>query len=87
MSKKLPHDVAHTLLDRLIDDDAFRERFRKNPRACLKEIAPDLADHPEGAWMCFSGAGLPDVNTLRETRDAVHAKMTAGNYAVFQATK
>jgi putative modified peptide len=87
MSKKLPHDVAHKLLDRLTDDDAFRERFRRDPRGCLREIDPHLADQSEGAWMCLSGAGLPEASTLRETRDALLTQMTAGSQTVFQAGK
>ena len=87
MSRKLPHDVAHRLLDRLIDDDTFRERFRKNPRECLRELAPDLADHPDGVWMCLSGTGLPDASTLRETREALLTQMTAGEFTVFRAHK
>lgn len=76
MAKKLPADVADRLLDRLCGDDGFRERFHKDPRAALGEIAPAIAQDPNGAWLCLSGEGLPSQEQLRATREALRSRLT-----------
>jgi hypothetical protein len=49
----------------------------------LAEIAPDLAANPNGPWACLHGQGLPNAETLRETRETLLAKMAAGNFTIF----
>jgi putative modified peptide len=83
-AKCLPADVAATLLQRMIDDAAFHQRFRFNPRSALAEIAPDLAANPNGPWACLHGQGMPSAETLREARETLLTQMTAGEFTVFK---
>lgn len=91
MTRKLPADVADRLLDRLSEDDDFRELFRRDPRAALAALGhADAADPSiqEGAWSCLHGEGLPDKQAIRNTRSALRAQMTSQvgmDFIVFKA--
>jgi putative modified peptide len=80
VSHKLPPDIADRLLDRLSEDDAFREMFRRDPRAALASVGyADAADTSleDGAWSCLHGENLPDKQALKDARRALHEQMTS----------
>lgn len=79
-ARRLPAEVADRLLDRLCEDDAFRELFRRNPRHALVAVglteAADFAGRPAGgAWECLHGSGLPSKEQLRAVREHLRAQM------------
>lgn len=77
MSDKLDADVADRLLERLINDDAFRTRFSESPADALREVGHDMDANGEVAsCLCVKSLASPEV--LRRSRDELHALMTAG---------
>lgn len=82
MEKKLSAGLADRLLDLLSEDDAFRDRFGRDPRAALAELGLKEAADPglgaqDGPWACLHGAGLPSKEQVRLTRDSLRDQMTS----------
>jgi putative modified peptide len=72
MSYHLPVSIAHKLLERLANDDEFRQLFTKNAREALAEIgfapATDMSI-VNGIWEC-----LPVIRLA--SKEAIRAGMT-----------
>jgi putative modified peptide len=75
---QLSNEVADRLLDRLATDDAFRETFRKDPRAALADVghAP-AADRSvaSGAWDCLAVSSLASKETIAASRDTLRRQL------------
>lgn len=84
MSYKLPADVADRLLDRLIEDDGFRDRFQANPQAALAEVGYTVSGDE---WGCMQSKVLPSKETLRATRETLLQQfMTTKPDVIFRIT-
>lgn len=66
MSKPLSEKTADALLDKLSNDDAFRARFKANPREATRSLGTDdpaVESLPESEM-----TGLADKETLTASR-------------------
>lgn len=48
MANRLTKEVARALLDKLANDDDFREHFSRNPRAALRDLGHDTPPGERG---------------------------------------
>lgn len=64
--------IADALLDALASDDAFRERFAKDPDGVLRGMGHD--GPPIGACCKLP---LPDKKVFAESRDALRRQLTS----------
>ena len=74
----LSEDVADKLLDRLATDDAFRDKFRANPREALADVghAPAQDDAvTSGSWDCMAVNQLASKEAIRASRDALRKQL------------
>jgi putative modified peptide len=77
-SFKLPAPVVDRLLDRLGNDDAFREFFVADTRAALASIGFEpAADRSvtQGLWFCVSVDHLASKETIRRSRRALRNQL------------
>ena len=80
MSFKLPEQIVNQLLERLGQDDDFRDAFVANPRRCLADLgfapAADDATHA-GIWICLSLAGrkLASKEAIRASHAALRRQL------------
>lgn len=74
MAKNFTRELADKLLAKLSSDDAFREHFRKDPRAALKELgyetpADEVGVEGSDPVMCLDGnlalASKQDIASAR----------------------
>jgi putative modified peptide len=83
---KLPEPVIDRLLDRLGNDDAFRDHFVADTRGALASIGFEPAADPSvanGLWLCLTVDKLASKETLRRSHLALRAQL--GEEGVFFA--
>jgi putative modified peptide len=77
-SFKLPAPIIDRLLDRLGNDDAFRDFFVADTRAALASIGFEPAADASvtcGLWFCLAVDHLADKKTFRESRKLLRAQL------------
>ncbi|KHL59369.1 MULTISPECIES: NHLP-related RiPP peptide [Xanthomonas] len=72
----LQPEVAHKLLDLLATDDAFRDLFKKDPKAALLQVGYPSEDAELMASQLKVDA-LADKDTIAQARDEIHASLTS----------
>lgn len=67
--------IADELLDRLSNDDAFREQFSKDPTSAMASLGHSV---PEGMEMtCMATGELASKEQIAEARDQLREAMTS----------
>jgi putative modified peptide len=72
MSFQLPPPIVDSLLDRLGNDDAFRDQFRADPRSALASLgfAPAAdAGVTQGIWACMAVQELASKQAIQASRE------------------
>jgi putative modified peptide len=78
MSFKLPEPIIDTLLDRLGNDDAFRDFFVADTRGALASLgfAPALdASVTRGLWFCLAVDRLASKEDIRRGREELRCQL------------
>ena len=87
MSFQLPESVADALLDKLGNDDAFRDRFANDPRSALASLgfAPAAdATVQRGIWNCMAVTELASRESIRAAHVQLRAQLVRrGVYTPF----
>jgi putative modified peptide len=79
MSFQLPPSVVDSLLDRLGNDDDFRDQFRADPRSALASLGFSPAADPsikQGIWACMAVNELASKHAIRATRDQLREQLS-----------
>jgi len=78
MSFKLPEPIIDTLLDRLGNDDSFREAFVADTRAALASLGFAPAADPnvtKGIWFCLAVDRLASKEIIRKSHLVVRNQL------------
>jgi len=76
MTVNLNDTVADLLLDRLANDDGFRDLFVADPAAALGVLGPE-AETFVAAARCMQVTQLADKATIAAARDSLRAMLTS----------
>jgi len=70
MSFTMTPDIADRLLDRLSNDEDFRQLFQSDPREALRQIGHPgaLSNAQEGIWSCLKVDKLADATAIGRAR-------------------
>ena len=80
MSFQLSASVVNALLDRLGNDDGFRDRFCADPRDALASLGFAPAADPsvtQGVWACMEVQQLASKEAIRAGRDQLTKQLVA----------
>lgn len=82
MAKNFSRDVAAKLLDKLSTDDAFRERFRSDPRAALAEVGhvtpeEDVGKEGVDPVMCCDNLMLASKEEIGKAKGKLEAQLSS----------
>ena len=69
---KLSAKAADALLDKLSSDDKFRDLFKKDTAAALKQVGAP----PEAAGCC-NPKKLPSKDAIKKARDVLRSQLTS----------
>jgi putative modified peptide len=87
MSFQLPPTVVDSLLDRLGNDDAFRDQFRADPRSALASLGFEPAADAsvkQGIWACLAVTELASKQAITASRELLRQQLTrAGVFYAF----
>ena len=79
MSFELPEPIIDTLLDRLGNDDAFRDAFLADARTALASIGFEPAADPTvkaGLWECLTVSELASKEAIRSGHLVLRRQLT-----------
>ncbi len=80
MSFQLPESIALDLLDKLGNDDDFREVFAANPRQALAQLGFAPAGDvrvTQGIWKCLQVSELASKQAVLASRETLLRQFTA----------
>jgi len=79
MPFSLSEQVADALLDKLADDDDFRELFTTSPREALARLghakAGSSKDDDAGIWTCMQVTQLAPKQAFKNSRDELRRQL------------
>ena len=77
---KLPEPVIDRLLDKLGNDDAFRDQFLADPRAALTTLGFEAAADSSvklGLWECLTVDRLASKQAIRQGHEQLRRQLKA----------
>lgn len=79
MSYDLSEELVDKLLDKLSNDNEFREVFQKSPRIAMAYLGHDAAayasDTDKGAWACMHCEKLASAAVIKRSRDVLRKQL------------